>query len=239
MAVKAWRQGRLQLVKARNKLYLTSVEEEFDNVMAASDAAMTLASNALQRRKRSVGEEQLEGSLLLATRFLACHAAAFGTDKGMQIKRSGACSSADCGESGRFRLVPGDPLVYYVQGNIVKQVLTRLAMRVRLHGAEPLGGCGILADQAATQLRACLATAAASLPRFHVELLSLLRDAGDLRDLVASMFEKEEGRNERTCSPGDNHDRNLQLLAKTQDWATQALGAHREVLAAYGEPVLS
>jgi len=185
---------------------------------------MAQASEALQRRQRFVGERQLEESLGLARSFLARYAAG---------SWSGVHAGGDTPAEGSWRLAPSHPLPYYVRGNAVKQALTRLAMRLRLRGTEPAGGCGALAAEARRHLAACLASAAAALPRFHVELLSLLRDAADLRQLATGLH----GLAPDLEAYGESHEGRVEAtgLKAVGCWVTEVLEAHGDVLAAYGE----
>ncbi|CAK0869444.1 unnamed protein product [Prorocentrum cordatum] len=205
-------------IEQEQRSFLEVAEAEFDRAMDASDTALEVASAALRDRKRLVGESDLESSLHLARKFLRCY--------------SSTASSPILGKH-CLRLARGHPFVYYVQGNAVKQVLTRLAMRMRLRGSEPRFGCGGLARQARDWLLDCIASVSAVLPRFHIELLSLLRDIGDLRQLSVDLLSlaadlavwgtDDEG---RISEDG---------LADVAHWAVKILADYKDVLAAYGE----
>eukprot|EP00445_Apocalathium_hangoei_P014091 CAMPEP_0203882094 /NCGR_PEP_ID=MMETSP0359-20131031/26332_1 /ASSEMBLY_ACC=CAM_ASM_000338 /TAXON_ID=268821 /ORGANISM="Scrippsiella Hangoei, Strain SHTV-5" /LENGTH=447 /DNA_ID=CAMNT_0050802085 /DNA_START=22 /DNA_END=1362 /DNA_ORIENTATION=+ len=147
-----------------DRSFLEAAAQEFDAVMAASDAALCAASQALRARQRFTGESQLEESLVMAGSFLA--------------RRVDAAPA----------LVGSQNFAYYARGNFVKQALSRLAMRLRLLGREPRGGCGHLASRACKHLEACLDVALLTLPRFHVEVFSLLCDVKDLGEVVENLL---------------------------------------------------
>lgn len=205
-------------IEQEQRLSLQAAEAEFDRAMDASDTAMETASTALRARERLAGELDLEGSLELARKFLRCFSS----------RASSPMPGNHC-----WRLVRSHPFVYYVQGNAVKQALTRLAMRMRLRGSEPRFGCGELARQARGWLLDCITSVLAVLPRYHIELLSLLRDVGDLRQLSVDLLSlaadlavwgtDEEG---RVSEDG---------LKDVADWAVTTLAEYKDVLAAYGE----
>eukprot|EP00425_Heterocapsa_triquetra_P001874 CAMPEP_0195059198 /NCGR_PEP_ID=MMETSP0448-20130528/6743_1 /TAXON_ID=66468 /ORGANISM="Heterocapsa triquestra, Strain CCMP 448" /LENGTH=492 /DNA_ID=CAMNT_0040089423 /DNA_START=36 /DNA_END=1510 /DNA_ORIENTATION=+ len=124
--------------------FLQVAESEYNEVMAASDAALSAASDALRQRRRFHAESQLDDSLQRALRFLDQSVAV----RCRQSVNGAAGNSQGAGDGGSWRLSAWHPFAHYARGNLVKQALTRLAMRHRLRGKEPPGGCGALAERA-------------------------------------------------------------------------------------------
>lgn len=206
-----WKEHRSQCSAASpeddDAAFLCTSQEEYDAAMAASGAALQEASQALRRRERFAGELALEESLQLAGSFLARR-----TDGSPALRGT-------------------HPFVYYASGNFVKQALSRLAMRLRLLGREPRGGCGALALRARRLLEACLDAALTVLPRFQVEVYSLLVDVRDLRDVVTNLqglapeLEAHGLPNEGQISE--------EGLGEVFQWCTKTLDDFGDVLATY------
>ena len=200
--------------------FLDTAEREYDGVMSASDAALAAASEALRLRRRFEAEGQLDGSLEQARRFLDSRTLGPG--------RVGAAEA----EGASRRLAASHPFAHYARGNLVKQALTRLAMRERLHGSEPPGGCGALAERARAQLEGCLA-AASALPRFQVEATSLLQDAKDLGDLAASLCGLAADL--EVCGEADEGRVSEEGLEGVRAWCEGVVEEYGDVTDAYGK----
>jgi len=192
---------------------LQAASSDFEALMAASEAALQDANDPEMSASRPDAVAlQLEESLQMAGSFLA---------------RRASVAPA---------LAADHAFAYYARGNFVKQAFTRLTMRVtKRYHREPRGGCGLLATRTREQLEICLGAAVKALPRFHVEVLSLLRDVRDLRDLVVNL----EGLADdlATCEPPQPQlgEVSEEGFSEVKQWCTTTLKAFAAVLDAYGE----
>eukprot|EP00747_Dinoflagellata_sp_TGD_P212890 gnl/TRDRNA2_/TRDRNA2_85928_c1_seq1.p1 gnl/TRDRNA2_/TRDRNA2_85928_c1~~gnl/TRDRNA2_/TRDRNA2_85928_c1_seq1.p1 ORF type:complete len:469 (+),score=84.48 gnl/TRDRNA2_/TRDRNA2_85928_c1_seq1:114-1520(+) len=134
----------------------------FDAVMDASSVALRAAEEAYNGGSVTGAAELLDAAVAEARRFEATFV------------------------YGSPRLGPSNCMLYYVRGNTAKVVLSRLQLGLRSGSAATLEEktAVTLAEDGEKAVRRCLRTCSSLLPRFHVELRSLLQDLQDLANVI-------------------------------------------------------